>query len=185
MKLKPPTEEEVLITHNLHLSYSRSPENFIKMSETKRQSVILMQPQEKNTAGKIFGGYLMRQAYELAWTTGYLFAQMRPFFLASDNVSFNKPVEIGSIAIFNAQVVYTEDDKAFTVRVDTDVINPLDNTETRTNSFFYTFTCPEKPIKTVVPDTYNETMLWIEGRRKFIEGREIAKKLESRLLRFY
>lgn len=167
LNLMPPTEEEVLITHNLHLSYSKCKEQFVKMSETKRQSVILMQPQDKNPAGKIFGGYLMRQAYELAWTTGHLFSQVRPFFLASDNVSFNKPVEIGSIAIFNAQVVYTEDDKAFTVRVDTDVVNPIDNTETRTNTFFFTFTCPEKPIKTIVPNTYHETMLWIEGRRLF------------------
>lgn len=155
------------------------------MSDTIRQSVVLMQPQEKNSAGKIFGGYLMRQAFELAWTTGHIFAHMRPFFLASDNVSFQKPVEIGSIAIFNAQVVYTEDKMAFTVRVDTDVINPKDDSKERTNTFFYTFTCPEKPIKTVVPESYEETMYWIEGRRKFLEGREIASSMESRLMRFY
>jgi hypothetical protein len=38
------------------------------MTATALASTELMQPQERNRSGKIFGGFLMRQAYELAYS---------------------------------------------------------------------------------------------------------------------
>ena len=32
-----------------------------------------MHDQERNKHGNIFGGYLMRQGFEIAWCTAYLF----------------------------------------------------------------------------------------------------------------
>ena len=44
------------------------------MRNTEHKSVHLMHSQERNRHGNIFGGYLMRLAYELAWGTAYLYA---------------------------------------------------------------------------------------------------------------
>jgi len=40
----------------------------VQMTATALASTELMQPQERNRSGKIFGGFLMRQAYELAYS---------------------------------------------------------------------------------------------------------------------
>lgn len=48
------------------------------------ESTVLMQPQERNIHNKIFGGFLMRKAFELAWSTAYVFSSQKPILLAVD-----------------------------------------------------------------------------------------------------
>ena len=153
------------------------------MSETKLQSVVLMQPQEKNINGKIFGGYLMRKAYELAWSCAYTFAKVRPFFVASDTISFNRSVDIGSISIFNSEVIYNED-HTMIVCVTTEVVEPDTGDRARTNSYYFTFICPETKLPKIYPESYDETMSWLEGKRKVNHGKEVAISMDSNLLRF-
>jgi acyl-coenzyme A thioesterase 9 len=38
--------------------------------------------------GRIFGGFLMRRAFELAFATTYMFAGSRPSFVRVDEVTF-------------------------------------------------------------------------------------------------
>lgn len=52
------------------------------MSETELQSAILVHPQERNIHSKIFGGFLMRLAYETAYSTACLFARAPVSFIA-------------------------------------------------------------------------------------------------------
>lgn len=52
------------------------------MSETDVGSAQLMHPQESNVHGKIFGGYLMRLAYESAYSTACIFARSPVEFIA-------------------------------------------------------------------------------------------------------
>jgi hypothetical protein len=37
------------------------------MKKTRFVNTLYMHPQERNIHGKIFGGYLMKEAFELAW----------------------------------------------------------------------------------------------------------------------
>eukprot|EP01135_Chromosphaera_perkinsii_P005878 Nk52_evm11s370 gene=Nk52_evmTU11s370 len=80
----------------------------ILMDDTKMKSVVLCQPQERNTNGKIFGGYLMQNAYQLAYNVANVFCgpNASPAFLAVDDISFIRPVEIGHILHFSSKVVY-------------------------------------------------------------------------------
>jgi acyl-coenzyme A thioesterase 9 len=120
-----------------------------------------------------------------AWSNGHSWFGTRPWFLALDDVHFYKPVDIGSIVIFNSQVIYTEGNNAV-VQVTTQVLNPRDGTRQKTNSFFFTFTCPERTSdKRVKPTTYEESMRYIDGRRRLNAGRDFAKSMQSRLLKFY
>ena len=49
------------------------------MDETSLENTFTCQPQQRNIHGRIFGGFLMRRAFELAHSTAYLFAGSRPY----------------------------------------------------------------------------------------------------------
>jgi acyl-coenzyme A thioesterase 9 len=70
-----------------------------------------MHPQQKNVHNKVFGGYLMRMAYELAWSSGLLFSQgQRPGLvplsllelLSMDDTTFLAPVSLGDVVSFDS-----------------------------------------------------------------------------------
>ena len=66
-----------------------------------------MHPQHRNMADKVFGGFLMRRAFDAAFSTCYLFAGSRPHFLELERVDFKKPVDIGNVVKFVSTVTYT------------------------------------------------------------------------------
>ena len=51
----------------------------------------ICQPQQRNIHGRIFGGFFMQRAFELAFSTTYAFAGVQPHFLEVDHVDFFKP----------------------------------------------------------------------------------------------
>lgn len=64
----------------------------ILIRDTCLQNSFICQPQQRNIHGRIFGGFLMRRAFELAFSTTYAFAGVAPHFLEVDHVDFFKPV---------------------------------------------------------------------------------------------
>jgi len=64
-------------------------------------------PQDRNIHGKVFGGYLMRTAHELAWSAAFSFAGEQPTFVSMSDVSFHVPVEIGHLLHFSARVEHS------------------------------------------------------------------------------
>lgn len=73
------------------------------------------------------------------------------------------------------------------IRVIAEVLHPLDRTRDKTNSFHFTFTCPEgnQDVPLVIPDSYEEAIKYLEGKRRYDEGKCTAESLGSRLVRFY
>lgn len=57
-----------------------SPGAVVPQPATSLQNTFVCQPQQRNTHGRIFGGFLMRRAYELAFATTYTHAGTRPAF---------------------------------------------------------------------------------------------------------
>ncbi|GBB84858.1 hypothetical protein RclHR1_11430006 [Rhizophagus clarus] len=182
----PPTEEEKLLIHDCYLEYSKYankkeklPDNIIWMDETVMESVTFMQPQNRNIHGFVFGGYLMRLAYELAFSNASVFLKNRPKFLALDEISFRKPVQIGSILCMFSQIVYAPGSphKSFQVAVTADVLDIEREKRETTNIFHFTFICdnPAIEVRRVMPKTYDELMKYIEGRRR----RRVGLKLRG------
>ena len=68
--------------------------NSILLRDTRLANSLICQPQQRNIHGRIFGGFLMHRAFELAFSTAYAFAGVRPSFLEVDHVDFLKPVSI-------------------------------------------------------------------------------------------
>ena len=66
------------------------------------------------------------------------------------------------------QICYTEDDK-IQVRVSAEVIDPSTGKLDLTNVFQYTFdTKDEGNVPMIIPKTYHEAMMYLEGRRHFL-----------------
>ncbi|CAO3633916.1 unnamed protein product [Mucor hiemalis] len=165
----PPTVDERLTLHDLYMKHSdnqdSSPENTVWMEDTRMQSVLLMQPQDRNIHNKVFGGYLMRRAYELAHATGSLFAKSNVNLLSLDEIVFKKPVPVGSLLNLSSQIIYSPGDhhKSFQVSVKAEVTDVEAGTTDLTNTFHFSFSGQEKPARKILPRTYAESMLYIEG----------------------
>ena len=146
------------------------------MRSTEMRSSDMTQPQERNTNGKIFGGSLMRRAYELARTTAYVFAgpNAHPYLVASDTITFLRPVEIGSVIEFGSKVVYSGGwpDRYFQVKVETHIRDLVSGQQFVSNTFQFTFECDAVPVRRVEPELYSEAMEWLEGRRLVVQLEE-------------
>ncbi|XP_044298224.1 acyl-coenzyme A thioesterase 9, mitochondrial isoform X3 [Varanus komodoensis] len=170
-----PTADERNIIHNLFLNTLDSrtvsfrsrllPPNSMWMEDTKLKSLEICHPQERNIFNRIFGGFLMRKAYELGWACAYSYGNIRPYVVAVDDIMFQKPVEIGSLLLLSSQVCYTEKNY-IQVRVHSEVYDPDTRVHHTTNVFHFTFML-DKVIPDVVPKTYGESMLYLDGKRHF------------------
>ena len=63
----------------------------VLMDQTAQSNAMVAQPQARNLHDRIFGGFLMRRAFELAFATAYMFGGDKPRFLEVDDISFDKP----------------------------------------------------------------------------------------------
>lgn len=74
-----------------------APSDAVAISTTSNENIFLTVPQQQNMHGRIFGGFLMRRAFELGFATAYLFGGRRPDFIMVDEISFKKPVDVGNL----------------------------------------------------------------------------------------
>ncbi|XP_057615484.1 acyl-coenzyme A thioesterase 9, mitochondrial isoform X1 [Chionomys nivalis] len=141
------------------------PPKAVWMEDTKLKSLDICHPQERNIFNRIFGGFLMRKAYELAWATACSFGGSRPFVVTVDDIMFQKPVEVGSLLFLSSQVCFTQDNY-IQVRVHSEVASLESKEHMTTNVFHFTF-MSEKEVPLVFPKTYGESMLYLDGHRHF------------------
>ncbi|KAK9672167.1 hypothetical protein RND81_12G081400 [Saponaria officinalis] len=144
----------------------------ILIRDTCLQSSIICQPQQRNIHGRIFGGFLMRKAFELSFATAYTFAGAAPRFVEVDHVDFVKPVDVGNFLRMKSSVLYTELQNPARPLINIEVVAHVTRPELRTsevsNKFYFTFTvCPEAvkkglQIRSVFPATEEEARRVIE-----------------------
>ncbi|KAI6082517.1 Thioesterase/thiol ester dehydrase-isomerase [Hypoxylon rubiginosum] len=161
----------------------RQPANVISMSRTQLSTASIMQPQYRNRhQTMIFGGFHLKQTFELAFCCAASFAHARPTFISADPCTFRNPVPVGSVLYLTATIVYTDpplydedgsepqqkDPKnpvtRLHVRVDSKVRDVEHGIAKPTGQFNYTFSVP-KSVK-VLPHTYQEYMMYIDARRR-------------------
>ncbi|KAK6940404.1 hypothetical protein RJ641_029935 [Dillenia turbinata] len=142
--------------------------NSILLRNTRLENSLICQPQQRNIHGRIFGGFLMHRAFELAFSTAYAFAGMMPSFLEVDHVDFLRPVDVGDFLRFKSCVLYTElenpDQPLINVEVVAHVTKPELRSSEVSNTFYFTFSVrPEAAaqnngfrIRNVVPTTEEE-----------------------------
>lgn len=176
---KPPDADESAEIHKMwtdSLAYAddknpaKQPINTISMAKSTIHSTSISQPQYRNRHHfMIFGGYLLKQTFELAFTCASAFSHSRVQFLNLDPSTFEEPVPVGSVLYISARVTYTEQDaKQGGTKIQVMVMTHVRNVEHAerkdTGTFFYTFHT-DADVK-VLPQTYSEFMLWVSGQRR-------------------
>ncbi|KAJ7777578.1 Thioesterase/thiol ester dehydrase-isomerase [Mycena maculata] len=188
----PPSSNEAEALHSFYLqhgqdtNYSNGPGDKFErvwMGDTKLEKCMLMFPQERNVHQKIFGGYLMRLAYELGFSNSSLFMRGGHVrFLSLDGIAFAQPVPIGSILRLTSYVLHSTSYREFPmivhVAVTANVVDVETGNERTTNEFRFTWCRDDESAasvatRKVVPKTYKEAMLWLEGKRALEMGDEI------------
>lgn len=107
-----PTDEENRLVYDMwkdsrHLTPNHKNTKFMK--DTTVTSTLFMQPQFRNRHSyMIFGGYLLRQSFELAYCASAAFSSAGPRFVSLDSTTFKAPVPVGSVLSMTASVSYTE-----------------------------------------------------------------------------
>ncbi|XP_010493651.1 PREDICTED: acyl-coenzyme A thioesterase 9, mitochondrial-like isoform X1 [Camelina sativa] len=142
--------------------------NSILLKDTRLENSLICQPQQRNIHGRIFGGFLMHRAFELAFSTAYTFAGLVPYFLEVDHVDFLRPVDVGDFLRFKSCVLYTQLDKLDCPLINIEVVAHVTSPEIRSsevsNTFYFKFTVrPEAKarnngfkLRNVVPATEEE-----------------------------
>ncbi|XP_014498323.1 acyl-coenzyme A thioesterase 9, mitochondrial [Vigna radiata var. radiata] len=146
----------------------------ILLKDTSLENALICQPQQRNIHGRIFGGFLMHRAFELAFSTAYAFAGLVPYFLEVDHVDFLRPVDVGDFLRLKSCVLYTEvhdpDQPLINVEVVAHVTRPELRSSEVSNTFHFTFTVrPEAKVtkngfklRNVVPATEEEARRILE-----------------------
>ncbi|XP_055356668.1 acyl-coenzyme A thioesterase 9, mitochondrial-like [Paramacrobiotus metropolitanus] len=186
----PPNQEESRIIHDQFLqtvdpresvfTVRVKPANTVWMEEAVLKNVHICHPQNRNVHGKIFGGFLMRNAFELAWSNAWLYGGSRPNVLSVDDIRFKRPVEIGSLLMMSAWLVFTEG-ADMQIRVHAEVIDPATRKIETTDIFHFTFRASSGgPVRTVLPKSYAEAMLQLTGRRHYAASRHHQRLLQEK-----
>ncbi|KAL6655239.1 hypothetical protein ACP70R_006065 [Stipagrostis hirtigluma subsp. patula] len=144
----------------------------ILLRDTRLENSLICQPQQRNLHGRIFGGFLMHRAFELAFSTAYAFVGQRPCFVEVDHVDFLKPVDVGDFLRFKSCVLYTQLDNPEQPLVNVEVVAHVTRPELRksevSNTFHFTFTVSSDSLKnglkirSVVPSTEEEARRILE-----------------------
>lgn len=155
----------------------------ILIKDTCHENSLMCQPQQRNIHGRIFGGFLMRKASELAFSTAYTFAGAAPLFVEVDHVDFLKPVDVGNFLRLKSCVLYTELENPARPLINVEVVAHVTSPELRasevSNKFYFTFTIrPEVKkdglrIRNVVPATEEEARRVLE--RMDAENSQLAQ----------
>eukprot|EP00557_Chaetoceros_sp_GSL56_P013044 CAMPEP_0176481122 /NCGR_PEP_ID=MMETSP0200_2-20121128/2647_1 /TAXON_ID=947934 /ORGANISM="Chaetoceros sp., Strain GSL56" /LENGTH=483 /DNA_ID=CAMNT_0017877297 /DNA_START=91 /DNA_END=1542 /DNA_ORIENTATION=+ len=150
--------------------------NSILMEHTQMQNCMIAQPQVRNLSNKIFGGFLMRRAFELAFANAYSFGGEWPQMLEVDNITFNAPVNVGDLLQFNSRVIYSLPDGGkldevkkhsskplIMIEVECYVMEPEITRSYLSNRFYFTFVLPTKgTCRKVLPGTLEEARRMVE-----------------------
>jgi acyl-CoA hydrolase len=176
---EPLTPEEAAAVHNLRLQHQMGRLPGIPLASTERTSLTHMYPQNRNPHNTIFGGYLMRIAYEHAWNTAYLFSKQRPFIASVDSFQFIKPVELGALVELHAGVRHVGK-TSMQVEVDLKTLDPAQGSSCLRNTCWFTFVARDShgsPIELpkVYPDNPAEDILYMEGRRRYLAHKQGCK----------
>ncbi|KAI8016370.1 hypothetical protein LOK49_LG05G01622 [Camellia lanceoleosa] len=163
--------------------------NTILLRDTRLENSLICHPQQRNIHGRIFGGFLMHRAFELAFSTAYVFAGMMPCFLEVDHVDFLRPVDVGDLLRLTSCVLYTElettDQPLINVEVVAHVTRPKLRSSEVSNTFYFSFTVHpevnamknEFRIRKVVPATEEEARRVLE--RMDAESLQLAKNINK------
>ena len=145
---------------------------------TATGNTFLCQPQQRNITGRVFGGFLMRRAFELAFASCYVHCGSRPRFAELERVEFMAPVAVGDLLRLRGKVLHVSSwgaaapppsEVTVRIRVRADVVKPEQAASEVSNTFVFAFKVPLRrgegkkeegalSVKRVLPETREEAL---------------------------
>lgn len=161
---KAPNQEESELLHKIFIEHkNHNFKSFKTVKETQIDKSILMHSQNMNVNGHVFGGYIIKEALDAGYVCAYMHSNREtPTVFAIDNVTFYKPVIIGSVAKFSATVCYVHEEL---IHVSVEVYNYIDESPTLTTVINITYKTAKK-TEVVVPTSYECGMKFLEAKRR-------------------
>ena len=178
---EPPSREEYELLTRLHKAQDDPGFKGVLSGSLVADSWERMYPAKENVPTTIFGGYLMRRAYELSSICAELVAPNRPVIVAVNRVNFFHPVRLGDKLHYTCRVVYTGK-TSVCVEANIRRISRDRTSEALSNSCLFTFVNVDdhlvpQPVPTIYPTTYTEDALYLQAyRRSKSPGRHQRKK---------
>lgn len=168
--LAPPVVEEFALLNRLHLAQDEKRFAGHLAGGLKTESWERMYPEQENVPKSIFGGYLIRRAYELASICAEQLAPDRPVIVAVNRINFFHPVRLDDKLHFTARVVYSG---ATSVVVEANIerISRDRSSKAISNSCLFTFanvdrTLTPRSVPPLYPTTYGEDARYLQAYRQ-------------------
>lgn len=159
------------LTDSLNLGSRVLPQNSRWMSEWYEVNTMPCFPENRNVHNTIFGGFLMRCAFEISWVAANMYCSGRPILKTISDIMFKKPVSVNSFLRMSAYITYTELNFIEVMTV-VEIIDSLTKETITSNILFFTY-ASQDIVPEIVPKTYQETVWYIHGRRVFKKAMDI------------
>jgi acyl-CoA hydrolase len=165
-----PAAEEFALLHRLHLAQEEAGFSGILAGRLVTESWERMYPEQENVPQSIFGGYLIRRAYELAAICAEQLAPDRPVIVAVNRINFFHPVRLDDKLHYSARVVYSGT-TSLVVEANIERISRDRSSKTISNSCLFTFvnvdrTLTPRPVPPLYPTTYAEDARYLAASRQ-------------------
>jgi acyl-coenzyme A thioesterase 9 len=172
---EPPSPEEYQLLAELRREQERPGFSELLVGQLERSNWERMYPEQENVPHKIFGGHLMRRAFELAHLHAEEIAPDRPVVARVDRINFLQPVRIGDKLHFTSRVVFTGE-TSICVEITIQRISQDRVTRALSNSCVFTFVNVDaemrpRPVPRVYPRTYAEDARYLEAHRRRLRYR--------------
>ncbi len=168
-----PSLDEYLLLKNLHKQQEASGFSGIRAGELVLHSTQRAYPEQENVPKTVFGGYLIRRAYELAALAAEMVAPDRVVPCQVNRINFNQPVLLGDQLKFTARVVYTGK-TTITVQSDIERFGRVGGDKALSNSCLFTFrnvdtSMQPQPVPFIYPVTYAEDARFLNAYRQRVD----------------
>ena len=167
---EPPSREEFDLLQRLHAAQEAPDFDGLLARDLATSGWERMYPEQENVPKKIFGGYLIRKAYEQSSICAELAAPDRPIIVSVNRINFPQPVRMGDKLHFQSRVVHSE---GHSLCVETDILRVgLDRGQAAlSNTCVFTFVNVDdalrpRPVPQVHPTTYREDAAFLAAHRR-------------------
>jgi acyl-coenzyme A thioesterase 9 len=167
--LEPPGREEYQMLTGLHTAQEAEDFAGLLAGHLVTDAWEVMFPEQENVPETIFGGYLIRRAFELSSICSELVAPDRSIIIAVNRINFFQPVRMGDKLHYTSRVVYTND-SFVCVETGIERISRSRTSKALSNSCLFTFVnvdgaMARKPVPQVYPTTYAEDARYLAAHR--------------------
>ena len=166
---EPPSREEYDLLRTLHHAQDQPGFNGLAAGRLVVEAWERMYPEQEYVPHRIFGGYIIRRAYELSSICAEQVAPDRALIAAVNRINFFHPVRLGDKLHYTCRVVYTCD-SFICVEASIERISRDRTSKALSNSCLFTFVNVDselrhQPVPQIYPATYAEDTRYLAAYR--------------------